>query len=355
MKRNGNIELFRFIFCVAVVLYHINLDIWDGDMGMGKYLSFFIHGRTCVEFFFLLSGFLMAKSIHRNPKPDSLSVGEDTVNYLYKKIKGVWIPYIILSVAMIIYIPFGFKDPVSYLMDRLPSLVFLQRTGIGDEGFITVSWYLSSLFFAIAVIYPFLRKFYDYTSLVAAPVISSLAIGALIHETGHLPQRAFGGVIHLSNIRAVAVVLLGVFTYRVSLYLLEAKLSKGKRITLIITENLCWLVSMYYIISVHSEKHEGHITYLMAAAIAISFARNGDSRIYNNRPVYFLGRISLPVYLSQSLVRTVVKGQLGYLNPWVRAYLILSFTLMLGVVLDRITMIIKTTKMRQVAAPKLRS
>ncbi len=342
MKRNGKIEILRFVFCIVVILYHINLDVWKGEMGMGKYLSFFIHGRTCVEFFFLLSGFLMAKSVHRNPKPDAVSVGADTVSYLYKKIKGVWIPYLILSVAMIIYIPFAFKNPVGYIVDRMPSMFFLQRTGIADEGFITVSWYLSSLFLAIAVIYPFLRKYYDYTSLVVAPVISSLAIGALIHETGHLPQRAFGGVIHLSSVRAVAVVLLGVFTYRVCLYLSELNLSKAGRVVLFLTENICWLISLYYLISIHSEKYEGHITYLMAAAIAISFAVGHDTSIYNNRLVYFLGRISLPVYLAQGLVRTVVKQELSHLNGWVRAALILSFTLVLGIILDRVVMIIKT-------------
>lgn len=344
MKRNGKIELLRFIFCIIVILYHINLDLWNGDMMMGKHLSFFSHGRTCVEFFFLLSGFLMAKSVHSKPKPDSVSVGADTVGYLYTKIKGVWIPYIILSVAMIIYIPFGYTDPAVHMIDRLPSLLFLQRTGIGDEGFISVAWYLSSLFFAIAVIYPFLRKFYDSVSLVAAPLISAIGIGALIHETGHFPQRAFGNFIHLCNIRAIAVVLLGVFVYRVSLYIKEAKLSKGKRIALIITENLCWIISLYYMISTYSQGYEGHVTYLLAAAIAISFARENNCKLYNNRFIAYLGRISLSVYLSQSLVRTVINGQLGHLNDWVKAVLILVFTVFAGVIVDLISVMIKNKK-----------
>ncbi|MBQ4562072.1 MAG: acyltransferase [Clostridia bacterium] len=344
MKRNGKIEIFRFIFCIIVVLYHINLDMWNGKMSIGNHLSFFSHGRTCVEFFFLLSGFLMAKSIHHKPRPEGLSIGMDTVVYLYKKIRSVWIPYIILSVAMIVYIPFGFDKPIEYAVDRLPSLLFLQRTGIGDEGFISVSWYLSSLFFAIAVVYPFLRKFYDSVSLVAAPLVSSLAIGALIHKFGRLPQRNFGSFMHLSNIRALAVVLLGVFTYRVSVYLSEAKLSKNKWTALIITENLCWIVSLYYIVSLHSQKYEGHITYLMAVAIAISFARKYSNKLYDSRFVAYLGRISLPVYLSQSLVRTIVKGQMAHLDPWVKAGLIITLTLVLGIILDIITVSIQKRK-----------
>lgn len=352
MKRNGKIEILRFAFCVIVVLYHINLDLWDGNMMIGKHLSFFIHGRTCVEFFFLLSGFLMAKSAHSKPKSESVSIGEDTVVFLYKKIKAVWVPYLILSVAMIIYIPFGFSDPAEYTADRLPSLIFLQRTGIGDEGFITVSWYLSSLFFAIAVIYPFLRKFYDSVSLIAAPLVSVMAIGALIHETGHLPQRAFAGIIHLSNVRAVAVVLLGVFVYRVSYYIRSAALSKNKWRALIITENICWTASLLYTVSPFSEKYEGHITYLMAAAIAISFARDYSCKLYDSRFVAYLGRISLSVYLAQSIVRTVIKGQLSFLNEWVRAVLILTFTVLVGILVDWITEKIKASKSVRVLLSK---
>ncbi|MBR6514507.1 MAG: acyltransferase [Clostridia bacterium] len=344
MKRNGKIEILRFVLCIVVILYHINNDLWNGNMTFNGVISFFDHGRTCVEFFFLLSGFLMAKSAYSKPLAKDMSIGKDTVSFVYKKIQGVWIPYVILSAAMIIYIPFGFKNPLERIISRLPSLLFLQRTGIEDGGFISVSWYLSSLFFAIAVIYPFLRKFYDYISLVAAPLVASIAIGALIHIRGSFPQESYGGFIHLSNIRAIAVVLLGVFAFRVSLYLKEANLSKSKWRLLIITENLCWLISLYYLISVHSNRYEGHITYLMAAAIAISFARDYKSKLYNSSLAAYLGRISLPIYLAQSIVRTVINQNLDHLNNWVQAALIVAVTIVLGTILDWITTYIKKKK-----------
>ena len=339
MKRNGKIEIFRFVFCIIIVLYHINLDIWNGDLLIGEHLSFFIHGRTGVEFFFLLSGFFMAKSLYNRKQPDT-SIGVDTVCYVYRKIKAVFFPYMLLSCVTVIYILFTRSDAMEYTVDRLPSLLFLQRTGIADEGFITVGWYISSMLLAIAVIYPFLGKFYDSVSLIAAPVISSLAIGALIHETGHLPQRAFAGFIHLANIRAIAVVLLGVFTFRVSRYLMDQKLSKAKWTALIITENLCWIISFYYMVSVHSEKYEGHITYLMAAAVAICFARE----LRGNHITEVLGRLSLPIYLSQSIVRKIVNEQFDALNDITRALLIVSGTLFIGLIVDRITMAVKYRK-----------
>ncbi len=53
MKRNGKIELMRFVFCISILLYHINSDLWDGKKLLSDNISFFAHGRTGVEFFFL--------------------------------------------------------------------------------------------------------------------------------------------------------------------------------------------------------------------------------------------------------------------------------------------------------------
>ena len=64
--KNGKIEFFRFVFSIYVVLFHIE----KGFSGLPKYgktvdFSFFAHGSISVEFFFLVSGFLMAKSIYK--------------------------------------------------------------------------------------------------------------------------------------------------------------------------------------------------------------------------------------------------------------------------------------------------
>ena len=51
--RNGNIDLMRFVFCLIIILYHINnrLDL-NPPFGLSeKYFSFCGEGRIGVEFF----------------------------------------------------------------------------------------------------------------------------------------------------------------------------------------------------------------------------------------------------------------------------------------------------------------
>ena len=64
--RNGKIEFLRFLFCIIVLLYHIA----ESTIGL-KYeildnITFFGKGYFCVEFFFIVSGYLMA-SFDRYP------------------------------------------------------------------------------------------------------------------------------------------------------------------------------------------------------------------------------------------------------------------------------------------------
>ncbi len=59
MKKNGKIELLRFVFALTVVIFHLNVDWYNHG------LQLMYHGNMGVEFFFLVSGFLMARSIQQ--------------------------------------------------------------------------------------------------------------------------------------------------------------------------------------------------------------------------------------------------------------------------------------------------
>lgn len=56
-KRNGSIELYRFLFALVIMVRHIKpLFVSNG------YNRLFGRGALGVEFFFIVSGYLMAKN-----------------------------------------------------------------------------------------------------------------------------------------------------------------------------------------------------------------------------------------------------------------------------------------------------
>ena len=87
--RNGKIEWMRFVFSILIVLFHINLEIWGGKQTFGDYFSLSGRGRIGVEFFFVVSGYLMAATAFRNQKKAG-SLGKETVQFMTKKIYGIW-------------------------------------------------------------------------------------------------------------------------------------------------------------------------------------------------------------------------------------------------------------------------
>ena len=59
MKRNGAVDFWKFVFSVVIMCFH---SLYFA--GSEKYI--FYDGANMVEYFFLVSGFLMASSIMKN-------------------------------------------------------------------------------------------------------------------------------------------------------------------------------------------------------------------------------------------------------------------------------------------------
>ena len=54
--KNGKVHLLRIIFCLFVILFHIGRDLPAGQ-------EFAAHGYIGVEFFFIVGGILMGRSL----------------------------------------------------------------------------------------------------------------------------------------------------------------------------------------------------------------------------------------------------------------------------------------------------
>ena len=82
-RRNGKIEILRFVFCVLVLLFHAE-GLVPGGVKLPGFFSFFENGAIGVEFFFIVSGFFMAKSALKSPADEKL--GSETISFMSKKI-----------------------------------------------------------------------------------------------------------------------------------------------------------------------------------------------------------------------------------------------------------------------------
>ena len=149
MKRNGYIDIIKFLFAIVIAEFHL---------GSGVFLG----GRLAVEGFFMISGYLMCRSIEKEASSGS-GLAVSTVKFIWKKYKSLFfflLPACILAYTVIsIYRETSFLDAIR----RAPLLLFdiipLNSTGIKGEYVVGISWYLSSMFIALAILYPLAKKF----------------------------------------------------------------------------------------------------------------------------------------------------------------------------------------------------
>lgn len=346
-KKNGKVELLRFLFALSILFYHLQLDAWDNVKKISENMTFFLKGKNGVEFFFLVTGFLMAKSIHKSLRQEALdpscapdSLGEETVSFLWRKVKAVLpyhIPYCIITVILL-YMLYPSKMPLMFF-ERFPSLFFLNSTGIMADfsSFLSVEWYISSMLIALAVVYPLCKRFWKDFGYLIAPLSALLILGYINFNVGQLPgnTKAWNGVILYVNLRAFADICLGVTCYFACLSLKKYTFTTWKKGLLSLLEAICYFSAFRYYCSSASDKFQVYILLILCVGITLSFSQQGlfgHSILFQNRFCCFLGNISLPIYLGQNIIRIIANKWMYFSQPRQHVLAVTVMTLGLGTV-----------------------
>ena len=247
-QRNGKIELYRFIFSVYVVLFHISRNTLPKyKLAVSTKLSLAAHGCMGVEFFFVLSGFLMGASLYRkvsseqkdllsgNSNHESKKLADDWCGFLKRKYLGIFSPHVI---AFIILYPlycvgkhFGVKGWIVTLVDNIPAFFLLQKTGLYHGAIVnSVEWYISSMLIAMAIWYPIARKWYHQVARYIAPITAILIIGHIYHVSGHITGSSnWQGFTFRCNLRAIAEIAIGLFLYEFTRRCMESDILKNRK------------------------------------------------------------------------------------------------------------------------------
>lgn len=174
-RRNGKIDLLRFVFSVCIALMHFGTSVGDARL--------FPKAGLCVEFFFLVSGYLMAKHVAKIMDQPCERLGSESFSYVRKKFFSIC-PQIIIAFVI------GFT--VRHLISAVSPATFEKHILAGFVEFLNLkmfgfdlwsangpTWYISAMLIIMLLIYPLLRKRFDLFCYVIAPLTGFFLLGFL--------------------------------------------------------------------------------------------------------------------------------------------------------------------------------
>lgn len=190
---------------LIIIVWHFQRNVFE------EYGSIMAHGYMAVDFFFILSGYLMYRSAN---KPDA----RNTIEYTLNKIRRFAPDYLIVILFlylrhMVVPALLGHKSfDLTWALQAIPEALFLQNTGIWTSGVNYPMWYVSVLLFGGGIVYSFLRYNKRLTISIILPITILLGYTFLFSHSPKLRIDSFQtyGAFYMPMVRGISGIGLGV-------------------------------------------------------------------------------------------------------------------------------------------------
>jgi len=334
-NRNVLVELARFIFSILVVGYHVQMSMNNDNA------DFFENGALAVEFFFLLSGYFLARSVEKiNVLETKSNTAVETFRFMKNKVKGILPTHITAIIAIIIVIlVFDLSNAGKLIVNGLPSVFLVHMGAIWNSSYdmalIIPEWYISAMLLSMLFMFPIalllrkkLKGVFVTLILVAVPVILILSLG--------LPLKFPQNLIY--DVRAWGELCVGMFAYYLSSVIGKHEFKKPAAITLKVVEGIGYglpVILGFIPISAALQPVCMVITVIgVFAAISITFAKKGISITNEKLGKFFayLGSISLAIYLFHPVIISLLDYAYPTCEQWVKMLIVFPSAIVLAII-----------------------
>ena len=294
--RVGEMELWRFLFAIIIVFHHSRNLI-------GNENAPFFNGAYAVEFFFILSGYLLMQSIAHSQDLPGDRLGTETIQFIKNKYLSfcpdLYISWIIGFLATVIITR---CNVLELFMGGFWEMTLLHMGGLYISKINSAVWYLSSMLLGMLILYPLLRRYKETAKKLLVPLITLFLLGWFYQETGSLRVPFdWNGITFKANLRAIADLGLGVICYQTTQWFSSLSFNKPAKVMVALVKYFCYGTLITYMFTVDEVPPTQDFFFLILWMIAIgmTFSRQSiANHIFDNKWIFFLGKFSLPLYLS---------------------------------------------------------
>ncbi len=332
MEKNHEISVLKFIFAFFVLLGHTWMiaerpSWWPYVANIAPF---------AVEFFFIVSGYLMVSSWYRHDISSDACNGEKTARFITRKISGISLQYVIaflFAFALNIIVPLFKNKPdniytyiFEHIIRSIPEALCMIGTGLNTREVLGDVWYISAMLIALMVLYYLLCRYKKTFLYVIAPVVALLVLGyryRVLDGYGD-SNMTFSGILCIGMIRAIGGLCLGSVAYTLSEKLRSYDFSLFGRIFITFSEVFGWLILL---VGLFCFKYSAgiHFPLFIILVLLIAIVMSNQSyicKLFKSKHWDKLGAASLWVYLVHFKLARLISDHL-YDNGYKKNLLIL--------------------------------
>lgn len=305
-NRNYEIDFWKFIFSICIVIYHAWQFQYPGETIIFRY------GNLLVDFFFVVSGFLMVLKIYNKKKP--LNIGKDTWNFIIYKLKPIY-KYILLAfifglVLKIIFLPHN----IFYYSNSIFEVLQIQMWGILNTNQLyqtvnSAAWYISAMLFVFLIIYPLAVKYKKtFTTLIAPISIFVLCFYITANDIYIYDPFTITNFIPNGLIRAFLSMNIGCTIYELVLLLKKIKFNTFSKILFTFFEVLIIIMTFIFAQNGFLNFSNLIIPFAFGIFVLIIFSENSYiGKLFTNKVWQFFSKFGFVMYLNNVYIRDILK------------------------------------------------
>jgi len=346
-KRNTEVDFLKLYFIIIIMGVHS-----ENLFGERVY---FLNGAMAVEFFFLVSGYLMAKTaLKRNP---SINIGVATRKFIIHKYAIVF-PYLMVSLIVCIALRVHFLDmKLIGFFNIVWEVLCMQMAGYSIFSITGITWYLSAMLIAMLILFPLLLWKRHIFINVIAPLIAILFTGWLYVISGNLgsaPGQWFG-YYNKGLIRAIADISIGVMCFEVCQKLQMIKFTRTGKFLLTGIEIICYGISSVWMVFYIAGERDFIILLLLAIGVTITFSEQSSVRkLFSYPKLSYCADYSMALFFSHFTWSSILTQNYLAHSPKVRLLIYFGASIVTaGIVLFIVKITIRITKALAVITKKL--
>ena len=295
-KRNGNIELLRFLFSILIVFHHFDEGVFHGKLFTAGYLG--------VEFFFIVTGIFLGKKLKAGKETNRAgsfgAAAKEGAHYVWKRIGSIYAYFLLASLIGFAAELFAGIVHVTDVFSFAGDFGFVQLLGLPCLSATGTMWYLCALFFALLLLYPFARQYYDAFVYCFAMLFPPFILGLIVRMNGNLvaTTESLFGVFNLGILRAIAMISIGLVVNELSDRVKSWPVNRLNRFVFTACELGFYPVLFAYLIFVTSGKFDYLAVVLMAFLLIVTMSEK--SRLYgklDGKLTAFCGKWSMMLFL----------------------------------------------------------